>query len=141
MGTFSGLGGAPPPANAKAPTAERLSRALPSTWRGPRHSARLPRTISPGTVARSSSASASSCAPLGTGRGIQGSGSGVGAGSGVVSNSTVVMSTPETPSTSAWCVLAIIAKRSPLRPLDEPDLPQRLGAVELLREEPARPAA
>ena len=30
------------------------------------------------------------------------------------SNSTVVMSTPETPSTSAWWVFEIIAKRSPL---------------------------
>ena len=41
------------------------------------------------------------------GRGIHGVGlRAVGAGSGAVSKSTVVMSTPETPSTSAWCVLA-----------------------------------
>ena len=100
--TFSGLDGAPPPAKAKAPSAERLSRTRPSTWRGPRSTARAPRAISAGTVARSSSASAKSWAPLGAGPGIHGSGWGVGAGTGAVSNSTVVMSTPDTPSTSAW---------------------------------------
>ena len=77
----------------------------------------MPRNTSPGTVARSSNASASSSASLGSGRGTQGSGWTVGGGSVLVSNSTVVMSTPEMPSTRAWCVLAISANRSPARRL------------------------
>ena len=52
------------------------------------------------------------------------------------SNSTVARSTPEMPSTSAWWVLEISAKRLSSRPCDEPHLPQRLGAVELLGEDP-----
>ena len=72
-------------------------------------------TISVGTVARSTSASPSSWAPLGSGpRHPRRSGARRGAGSGAASNSTVVMSTPEMPSTSAWWVLASSAKRSPL---------------------------
>ena len=52
-----------------------------------------------------------------------------------------MMSTPEIPSTSAWWVLQISAKRSVADLVDEPDLPQRLLAVELLREHaPGEPA-
>ncbi len=39
----------------------------------------------------------------------------MGAGSGAVSKRTVAMSTPDTPSTSAWCVFVTMAKRSPFR--------------------------
>ena len=46
------------------------------------------------------------------------------------------MSTPETPSTSAWWLLPTIAKRSSRQALDQPQLPERLAAVELLGEDP-----
>ena len=82
-----------------------LPSALPArtaTVRGPRSVARTPRTTSVGTVARSSSASASSWALLGRGRAAHSwSGGATGSGSGEVSNRTVAMSTPEMPSTSA----------------------------------------
>ena len=48
------------------------------------------------------------------------------------------MSTPETPSTRQWWVLPTIAKRPPSTPLDQPDLPDRLAAVQALREDPRR---
>ena len=51
------------------------------------------------------------------------------------------MSTPEIPSTSAWWVLQISAKRSVGELVDEPDLPQRLLAVELLGEHAPRERA
>ena len=50
---------------------------------------------------------------------------------------TASRSVPEMPSTNAWCVLASMAQRPVLEPLDHPDLPQRLGAVELLRHDAA----
>ena len=40
-----------------------------------------------------------------------------GGGAGLKSSSAVARSTPEIPSTSAWCVLKIIAKRSVSDPL------------------------
>ena len=118
MRTLSGLSGADAVArraNAPTPPSARPTRA--ATWRGPRSVARTPRAISVGTVARSSRASASSCAPVGSGRGIHSwSGGATGTGSGEASNRTVAMSTPETPSTSAWWVLESSAKRSSARP-------------------------
>ena len=48
------------------------------------------------------------------------------------------MSTPETPSTSAWCVFEIRAKRFSLQALDDPQLPERLRAIEPLGEDAAR---
>ena len=79
----------------------------------------------------------SSVAPLGSGRGYHGGPGSRSGGSGSRSNSTVMMSTPEMPSTSAWWVLQTSANcPSPTR-VDEPDLPQRLGAVELLGEHAA----
>ena len=48
------------------------------------------------------------------------------------------MSTPETPSTRQWWVLATIAKRPPSTPVDQPHLPERLRAVEALGEDPRR---
>ena len=115
----------------------------PSARRGPRTALRRPRTASRGTVRRSTSASASSCGPRASASASSAPWAGAtGAGSGEASNSTAVMSTPETPSTSAWCVLPMSAKRgSPVRAgresLHEVDLPQRLLAVELQREQPA----
>ena len=67
-------------------------------------------------MTRSASDSASISAPLGGGRGAHGGpGSGSG-GSGSRSNSTVRMSTPLIPSTSAWWVLQISAKRPSASP-------------------------
>ena len=98
--------------------------------------ARTPRTISRGLVARSRSASPSSCRSVGSGRASHGGASGGPCGSASRSKRTVVMSTPETPSTSAWWLLPTIAKRPPSQPLDQPQLPERLRAVELLGEDP-----
>ncbi len=117
-----------------------------ATRRGPRSTARIERSTSPGAVARSSNASTSSWALGGSGRASQRSASSaLGAGSGAVSNSTLTMSTPEIPSTSAWWVLLSSAKRGPFRSwgeaLDEPQLPERLVAVERLGEHAARQRA
>ena len=54
---------------------------------------------------------------VGSGRGAHlGGSAGGSSGSFSVSKSTVVMSTPEMPSTSAWWLLPMIAKRSPSSP-------------------------
>ena len=45
-------------------------------------------------------------------------------------------STPETPSTSAWWVFETSAQRAVVEALDEPQLPQRLRAVQALGEDP-----
>ena len=62
-------------------------------------------------------------------------------GTGLEVEEHVARSTPAMPSTSAWWVLEISAKRPSVEALDEPHLPQRLGAVELLGEDPRRRAA
>ncbi len=115
MSTLNGLGGAGAliPASVVAPTLARPSLTCSAARRGARSSARAPRAISAGTVERSISASPSSFADPGSGLALQGAAGAVGAGSRAVSNSTVVMSTPEMPSTSAWWVFATSAKRPP----------------------------
>ena len=50
------------------------------------------------------------------------------------------MSMPLTPSTSEWWVLEMIAKRPPREPSTSQQLPQRLGAVQALGEDPRRRA-
>ena len=52
----------------------------------------------------------------GEGEGTHSCSSWIGSGTGFRSNSTVAMSTPETPSTSAWCVFDTIANRLRVRP-------------------------
>ena len=59
---------------------------------------------------------ASSCAADGVGPGTQSWSGSAGSGTGWTSNSTVAMSTPETPSTSAWWVLVTKAKRLRVSP-------------------------
>ena len=59
-------------------------------------------------------------------------------GSGAVSKRTVVMSTPETPSTRQWWLLVDEREAAALDPVDQPHLPQRLRAVEALGEDPGR---
>ena len=94
--------------------------------------------FSAGTVARSSIASASSCVEDGSGRAIHScSGGASGSGSGEESNSTVAMSTPETPSTSAWWVLDNSAKRSSASPSTSHNSHSGLAAVKGLREHAA----
>ena len=118
MGTLKGEGGAGlSPAHAIAPTPTSHSPACPSAWRGARVRARSPRAPSAGTVARSSSAWTSSSASVGSGRATHWRPSSAGGvASGETSKSTEVMSTPLTPSTSAWWVLEMIAKRPPSSP-------------------------
>ena len=82
-----------------------------SSRRGPRTSARAERASSCGRVARSSSASDSSCAGVGSGRATHRRRGARGGGApGSVSNSTRVMSIAVSPSTSAWWLLAMSAK-------------------------------
>ncbi len=72
------------------------------------------RARSSGVAARSITASPNSVAPLGSGRGYHGGPGSRSGGSGSRSKSTVMMSTPEIPSTSAWCVLQTSANWSSL---------------------------
>ena len=88
--------------------------------------ARAERASSCGRVARSSSASDKSCAEVGSGRAIHGRRGGAGGGTvGSVSNRTVVMSTAEMPSTSAWWLFAISAKRPSAGSSSPPQSPSR----------------
>ena len=119
-----------------------MSTSPRSTWRGPRRAARAPRTISRGLVARSCSASRSRSRLVGSGRGAHFGGR-TGGWSGCSSRSkrTVVMSTPEMPSTSAWWLLPTTAKRSPSSPSTSHSSQSGLRAVELLGEDPRRKVA
>ena len=69
-----------------------------------------------GARASSSASLASSCAADGVGAGIHSRSGSAGSGTGWMSNRTVAMSTPETPSTRAWWVLVTNAKRLRVRP-------------------------
>src|ERR1700730_15475397 len=116
MLTLNGLGGAGAlmPSSVVAPTLSRTALTWDSPRRGARTRARAPRTISPGTVALSTKASPSSLAAPGSGFALHGVGGAVGAaGSLAVSNSTVVMSPPDIPSTRAWWFFATNANRPP----------------------------
>jgi len=69
------------------------------------------------TVASSNGAWGGSSARVGSGRGTHPcAGGATGTDSRAASNSTVAMSTPEMPSTSAWWVFESSAKRSPCKP-------------------------
>ena len=94
---------------------------------------RMSRVISKGRKTRAASASLiSSAARRGCGSSPIGSGgSAIRAGSASRSKRTESSAAPDMPSTVEWCILAMTAIRPPLQPLDDPDLPQRLGAVEL----------
>ncbi len=138
---MNGLGGAGAltPASVVAPTPTTVSLRWASALRGVRSAARAPLSISPGTVERSSSASPSSFACPGSGRATHGAGGRDGcSGSGEASNSTVVMSTPEIPSTSAWWVFAITANLSFAMCATNHISHKRLGAVQTLGEDPPR---
>src|ERR1700684_3518524 len=129
MSTLNGLGGAGElmPANVVAPTLRTLSLTCVAARRGARNSARVPRPISAGTVARSSSASPSSLAEPGRGLGVHGAGGRGGAGGlgrGVEQDGRDV-----TPGDAVHeRVMGLGNQREPLarHALDEPDLPQRL---------------
>jgi hypothetical protein len=111
IGTFSGVSGAGfSPAQATSPTPSIASPAADRVWRG-WVIARVAREAMPsGSLATLFAPSAISSACEGSGWGVQSSGSTC-CGTGARSNSTEAMSTPETPSTSAWWVLLISAKR------------------------------
>ena len=113
---------------------------LPQRARGRRTTRRAPRAISPGTVVRSSSASPSSLAEPGSGRGLHGPG---GArrradrlGGGVEQHGGDVHA--RDPVHERVVGLGDQREAPSRHPLDQPDLPQRLGAVQALGEEPPR---
>ena len=142
ISTFSGVGGAgfsaaqtisPMPSARLARLAERaLGRRSAATRRAPR------RRRAPCAQRRATPAASELDAASARARGCHGSSGCVdlGAASGARSNSTVARSTPAMPSISAWWVLEISAEAAVVEALDEPHLPQRLGAVELLGEDP-----
>ena len=110
---LSGLGGAPPmPADAIDASPATVLAACSAAARGALTMPAAARAASNGVPARSITASANSDGPLGSGRGYQGGLGSRSGGSGSRSNSTVMMSTPEMPSTSAWCVLQTSPKWS-----------------------------
>ena len=103
---LSGLGGAPPmPAAAIEARPPSVRVAAEPALRGLDERAEHGATGVDGADASSVTASPSSAAPLGSGRGYQAGPGSRSGGSGSRSNSTVMMSTPEIPSTSAWWVL------------------------------------
>ena len=102
MRVLSGLGGAPPrPADAIETRPASVFAADPAASRGAVTRRAAARAASTGVPARSISASPNSELPLGSGRGYQAGPGSRSGGSGSRSNSTVMMSTPEMPSTSA----------------------------------------
>ena len=118
IGTFSGTEGAGfSPAHATSPRPSAASRTEPSVRPGLPAAAMAWPARRCGVPSRPFTPSPSSSAWEGSGAGTQAvSGSGGSAGTAVRSNSTVAMSTPDTPSTSAWWVLEISAKRSSSSP-------------------------
>ena len=119
ISTLSGVSGAgfmPGPHDLAEPL-ERLARLLQRLGRGgsPRRPDAPPSRAGArrGRARRARPCRAGSASAAGS---TARSGCATGAGSGVRSNSTVARSTPETPSTSAWCVLVMSAKRPPSRP-------------------------
>ena len=121
-----------------APTPTAASRMPFRTRLGPRNTARTVRATSAGAVARSSSASPSSCVPLGSGRGSQRwppSGGAEGVGRCVEEHGDDV----DARDAVHERVVGLGQEREAvvLETLDDPDLPERLVAVELLREDAA----
>ena len=137
IGTLSGLGGAlrAPGQRERADGSDVAEQLLRDAARARARAERTPRAISAGTVARSSSASASSCARAGQRardprlfgrrrrrrlrRHVEQDGRDVDAGD---------------PVDERVVGLAEDREAAAFEPLDEPQLPQRLVAVELLRE-------
>ena len=118
ISTLSGVGGAGfSAAQTTSPMPSSASRVSCSASLGcaAAPSARAP--ASNGRLSRPRTPRAASSTRLGVGRGAHGaSGCPISDGTGERSKSTVARSTPATPSTSAWWVLVMSAKRSPSRP-------------------------
>ena len=130
------------PAHAIAPTPTSESRTPPAICRGARNTARTDRAISLGTVARSSSASESSCVRDGIGAGSQRCSGSLGF---AALGSEVEQHRDDVDARDAVhervVRLADEREAAALDALDQPDLPQRLVAVELLGEHAARERA
>ncbi len=109
--TLNGVcGGAFMAVRATSPTPAASSRARPSVVRGSTSASTF--EARPAVVRTApSTPRAISSARVGSRCGTHGSGSGTSVPSGERSKSTVARSTPDTPSTSAWWVLEMIAKR------------------------------
>ena len=152
IGTLSGDAGAGRQAGARHRADARRG---PRRCAGPRRAARASRRWSArrpsaGTVARSISERGEQLRrPSARARATHarsGRGAAAAPARATVSNRTEVMSTPETPSTSAWWVFEMIAKRGEpsvgrSEALDEVHLPQRLRAVERRARTGARRSA
>ena len=125
-----------------APTIFEVAPTPRSTWRGPRRAARTPRTISSGLVSRSRSASESSCRSVGSGRASQrGGGAGVPFGSRVEVEEDGGDVDPGDAVDQRVVALADDREAAVVQALDQPQLPERLAAVELLGEDPRRQVA
>ncbi len=117
IGTLSGTSGAGfSPAHTTSPIPSAASRSC-STERPGRPSAPRARpATSIGVRTRPRTPSAARARSDGSGAGTHLSSGSTSGGTGERSKSTVAMSTPATPSTSAWCVFEISAKRFCSRP-------------------------
>ena len=123
---------------AKAPAASAASTAARATRRGARNAARTPRAISAGLVARSTSASPSIWASLGSGRGVQGCGLGDRLGlAGRVEEDRGYVN-PGDAVDERVVALGDEREAPALDLVDQPHLPQRLRAVESLGEHARR---
>ncbi len=140
IGRFSGHSGARltvPHSTSPAPSAVSRSSSAVRVGLAAAFSARS--AIPIGALTRSLTPLPTISASLGSGPGDHSrSGWGTSAGSRSRSKSTVMMSTPETPSTSAWWVLLMSAKR----PSSRPSISQisHSGLVRSRRWEKMRPA-
>ncbi len=137
MRTLYGVRGAGSmPAQPKAPRSASRSVSSAASLRGARTAARAPRAISAGTVERSSSAWASSWAAVGAGRGTQAVGA---AGVSAESGAGVEQHGGDVDAGDAVDerVVGLADDREAVarQPLDEPQLPQRLVAVQRLGEQ------
>ena len=138
ISTLNGVAGALRP----APTIFVVAAAPRTTWRGPRSAWRTPRTISPGLVSRSFSASPSSLVSVGSGRASHGGGlerRALRLAVEVVEDGGDV--DPGDAVDQRVMALADHREAAVGHALDQPQLPERLRAVELLREDPRRQVA
>ena len=129
-------------ATCPAPTIFEVAPTPRSTWRGPRSTARKPRTISFGLVRRSRSASPSSFRSVGSGRASQGGGEpGLALRLGVEVEEDGGDVDAGDAVDQRVVALADDREAAVAQALDQPQLPERLAAVELLGEDPRRQVA
>jgi hypothetical protein len=117
IGTLSGTSGAGlSPAQNTSPRPSTASRACSSEWPGWDSASSARPASETGVRISPLTPSATRSISEGSGDGVQPSSSGGSGGTGLRSNRTVAMSTPDTPSTSAWWVFEMTAKLVPSKP-------------------------